>query len=160
MHLNKARPHNSKKSREHLGATRAQRLPHLADSTDLALCHFFLFGYLKEKLQEIVIRNRKDQMSKIQRRFDEIDKETLVAISGSWIERVCRAIQQKGNTFRSKRKIIKFIARLNKQRVTYEFIEPDTYINCRTDTRYHWLRDYHWYSDSGNDSSICMVEQT
>jgi hypothetical protein len=32
-----------------------QQLPHHADCPDLALCDFFLFGYLKEKLEEIVL---------------------------------------------------------------------------------------------------------
>jgi hypothetical protein len=56
-------------------------LPHLADGPDLALCDFFLFDHLKEKLQEIVLRNREDLISEIRQLFDEIDKETVMAVS-------------------------------------------------------------------------------
>jgi hypothetical protein len=56
-------------------------LPHLADGPDLALHDFFLFDCLMEKLQEIVLRNREDLISEIRQLFDEIDKETVMALS-------------------------------------------------------------------------------
>jgi hypothetical protein len=54
VHLNNARPNNSNKYQEYLAATRAQKSPHLADCSDLVFRDFFLFGHLKEKLEEIV----------------------------------------------------------------------------------------------------------
>jgi hypothetical protein len=48
---------------------------------DLSLRDFFFFGYLKEKLQEVFLRNREDLISEIRRLLDEIGKETLLAIS-------------------------------------------------------------------------------
>jgi hypothetical protein len=56
-------------------------LPQLADGSDLALHDFFLFDYLMEKRQEIVLRNQEDLISEIRQLFDEIDKETVMALS-------------------------------------------------------------------------------
>jgi hypothetical protein len=52
MHIDKATPHNSTLSlhkTEELGFTRLVQLPY---SPDLALCDFFIFGYLKKELHE------------------------------------------------------------------------------------------------------------
>jgi transposase len=50
IHLDTARPHNSKQSQECIQASKAKPLPHSVDSPDLAPSDFFLFGYLTEKL--------------------------------------------------------------------------------------------------------------
>jgi hypothetical protein len=47
MHLDNARPHNSRKSNECLTEFRARRVPHPAYSPDPALSDFFLFGTVK-----------------------------------------------------------------------------------------------------------------
>jgi hypothetical protein len=54
-------------------------VPHPAYSPDLAPSDFFLFGYLKSKLQGIVVRSRPEFFSAIGEIFDEILKETLLA---------------------------------------------------------------------------------
>jgi hypothetical protein len=59
------------------------------DHPDLALRDFFLFGYLEEKLYEVVLRNREDLISEILQFLEEIGKETLMAVSASWAERLC-----------------------------------------------------------------------
>jgi hypothetical protein len=48
IHLDNARPDNSKQSQEYIQASKAKHLPHPVYSTDLAPSDFFLFGYLKE----------------------------------------------------------------------------------------------------------------
>jgi hypothetical protein len=50
IHLDNARPHNSKQSQQRIQASHVKRLLHPVDSPDLASSDFFLFGYLKEKL--------------------------------------------------------------------------------------------------------------
>jgi hypothetical protein len=63
-------------------------LQHPADSPDLVPNDFFIFGYLKEKLADFDCRSREDLKSAITSIFNEIDKETLVAVFVLWIERL------------------------------------------------------------------------
>jgi hypothetical protein len=50
VHANNARPHTAKKVTEFLAGNGMKRVPHLPDSPDLALCGFYLFGYIKGRL--------------------------------------------------------------------------------------------------------------
>jgi hypothetical protein len=88
IHFDNASPHNSRRSRECLGSYRATRLLHPAYSPDPAPSDFFLFEYLKEKLIDFDCRTREDLTSAMTSIFTEIDKETLVAVFLSWIERL------------------------------------------------------------------------
>jgi hypothetical protein len=63
-------------------------LSHPANRPELELRDFFFFGYLKEKLQEVVLSNREELISEIRRLFDQIDKEIPNAVSVSWAERL------------------------------------------------------------------------
>jgi hypothetical protein len=58
-----------------------------AYSPDFAPSDFFLFGYLKEKLTDLDCRSREDLKNAITSIFTKIDKEILVAVFVSWIER-------------------------------------------------------------------------
>jgi hypothetical protein len=86
-----------------------------ANPPDLALRDFYFFGSLKEKLQEIVLRNRENLISEIRRFFDEIDKETLIAVSVSEAESLCRVIQHKGEYFHKSANDIQISCELNEQ---------------------------------------------
>jgi hypothetical protein len=44
---------------------------------------------LNEKLQEVVLRNREDLISEILQLFEDIGKETLKAVTVSYIKRLC-----------------------------------------------------------------------
>jgi predicted amino acid racemase len=52
IHMNNARLQNSGRAQRCVEASRAESLPHLAYSPDLALNEFFLFGYIKGNLSE------------------------------------------------------------------------------------------------------------
>jgi hypothetical protein len=49
----------------------------------MALRDFFLFSDVKDKFQEVVLRDREDLISEIRGFFDEIDKDILMAVSVS-----------------------------------------------------------------------------
>jgi hypothetical protein len=56
IHLDNARPHNSKQSQECIQASKAKRLPHPVYGPGLAPSDFFLFGYLKENRPPSIAR--------------------------------------------------------------------------------------------------------
>jgi hypothetical protein len=60
VHLDNARPHNSRKSSEPLVEFHARALPHLAYSPERAPPDFFLFGIVKTKSQNHKIHSRED----------------------------------------------------------------------------------------------------
>jgi hypothetical protein len=80
IHLDNASPHNSRRSQECLEAHRATRLQHPTYSSDLAPSDFFLFGYGKEKLTNLDCKSREDLKNAITSIFNEIDKQTLIAV--------------------------------------------------------------------------------
>jgi hypothetical protein len=57
-----------------------QRIPHPADSPDLAPSTFFLFGYIKRKLTEYGIPDLQSLKSAITHNFDEIGREILITL--------------------------------------------------------------------------------
>jgi hypothetical protein len=71
IHLDNARPHNSKQSQECIQASKAKRLPHPVSSPDLAPSDFFLFSYLKEKLTAFHCTTRDELKSAIITIFNE-----------------------------------------------------------------------------------------
>jgi hypothetical protein len=95
IHLDNASPHNSRRSQECLEAHRVTRLQRPAYSHNFAPTDFFSFGYLKEKLSGFNCRSLEELKSAIASNFNEIDKETLVAVFVSWIERLKWVIRKK-----------------------------------------------------------------
>jgi hypothetical protein len=88
IHLDSASPRHFRRSRECLEADRVTKLQHPADSPDLAPSDFFLLGSLKEKLIDFDCRSREDPKNAITLIFNEIDKETLVAVFVSWKQEI------------------------------------------------------------------------
>jgi hypothetical protein len=99
MHLDNARPHNSRKSNECLTEFRARRGPHSAYSSDSAPSDFFLFGMVKAKLQNYEIHSREDLILAIRAIFDQISKEMIISVYVSWIERLKWVIKNGGSIF-------------------------------------------------------------
>jgi hypothetical protein len=96
VHLDNARPHNSRKSIECLEQFHAHRVPHPAYSLDFAPSVFFLFRYLKSKHLGLVIRSREDLLSEIGRIFQEILKETFISVYASWKQSIKWVIKNRG----------------------------------------------------------------
>jgi hypothetical protein len=99
MHLDNARPHNSRKSNEYLTEFRARIVPHPAYSPDFAPSAFFFFGTVKAELQNYEIHSREDLILAITAIFNQISIETLISVYVSWAERLKRVIKNGGSTF-------------------------------------------------------------
>jgi hypothetical protein len=80
VHLDNARPHNSRKSNECLTEFHARGVLHPAYNPDRAPSDFFLFGTVKIELQNYEIHSREDLILAIRAIFDEIPKETLNSV--------------------------------------------------------------------------------
>jgi hypothetical protein len=115
IHFDNASPHNSRRSRECLGSYRATRLQHPAYSPDPAASDFFLFGYLKEKLIDFDCRSREDLKSAITSIVTEIDKETLVAVFLSWIERLKWMIRKEGRYYHKQTRDVKYWFKIGRE---------------------------------------------
>jgi hypothetical protein len=96
--LENARPHNSGQSIDFLQAAKARRTAQPADSPDLATSDFFLFGYLKEKLQAVHIPNRERLKSEIIWIFGENDPDLSISLFEDWIKRLEWVVQNRGST--------------------------------------------------------------
>jgi hypothetical protein len=79
-------------------------LPHRVYRPDLAPNDFFLFGSLKEKLIAFDFTTRGDLTSVIIIIFDEIDRENLLAVFNSWVERLKRASEHGRQYFKSRKR--------------------------------------------------------
>jgi hypothetical protein len=83
-HLLNGPAHNAKRSRQEIARTKATRVAHSAYSPDAAPRDFFLFG----KTAGFTANSPTDILSEIRRIFQEISKETLVAVHDEWIMRL------------------------------------------------------------------------
>jgi hypothetical protein len=88
VHLDNARPHNSRQSIDCLQATKARRMAQSAYSPGLTPSDFFLFGYLKQKLQEVHIPDRERLKSEIIQILDGIGRDVLISMLEDWMKRL------------------------------------------------------------------------
>jgi hypothetical protein len=99
MHLDNARPRNSRKSNECLEEFSTRRVPYPAYSSDLAPNDFFHFGTLKIEMQNYDIHSKDDLISAIRSIFDEILKETLNSVYDFWKKKLKCVIKHEGEYF-------------------------------------------------------------
>jgi hypothetical protein len=99
VHLDNARPHNSRESCECLKDFRATRIPQPAYSPDLAPSDFFLFGYLKLKLQGRTVQSRQGLILAIREVMGEISREKLISVYANWQHRLRWVIENGGEYF-------------------------------------------------------------
>jgi hypothetical protein len=81
VHLDNARPHNSRKSEAALTATKARRIPALVYSPDLSPSDFFLFGMLKEQMSGTSYNSPDELISAISELIASLPKDQLVIVS-------------------------------------------------------------------------------
>jgi hypothetical protein len=65
-------------------------------SPDLAPSDFFLFGFMKTRLSEYDIPDRKDLKSAISQIFAEISQDMLISVFEAWIKRLKWVIMHRG----------------------------------------------------------------
>jgi hypothetical protein len=88
VHLDNARPRNSRQSNDCLQGITAQGLPQPAYRPDLAPSDFFLFGFLKRQLQGGHLGEREALKNTICQIFSEIDREVLISVFVEGMERL------------------------------------------------------------------------
>jgi transposase len=69
-------------------------------SPDLTPSDFFLFGYVKDRLEGIVFASREEFLARIREVLDEIPPETLPPVFEHWIERLECVSQNNGDYYR------------------------------------------------------------
>lgn len=99
LHIDNARPHNSHKTTEFLVKCGFKRAPHPPYSPDISPSDFYLFGYLKNKLEGEEFEDPNELLSKIIEILNSISKETLMAVFEEWIKRCEWVIKHKGDYY-------------------------------------------------------------
>ena len=93
IHMDNARPHLIQ---EWLDSNGLQRLPHPPYSPDLAPSDFFLFGYLKMKLEGRNFESDEELFKETCSILGEIPTSVLNTVYDEWITRLQRCIELRG----------------------------------------------------------------
>lgn len=96
LHVDNARPHNSKSANDFLNQNNIIRLPHPPYSPDLAPSDFFLFGYIKNKLEGSKFEDPEELLLEIKRIISQISIDVLDKVFREWILRCQKVRAQKG----------------------------------------------------------------
>lgn len=99
LHIDNARPHNSKDSNFNLFKNNISRAPHPPFSPDLAPSDFFLFGYLKNKLENEYMDDIDTLLNQVSKILYDIPIEMLKAVYESWMKRCEWVINHDGNYY-------------------------------------------------------------
>jgi hypothetical protein len=105
VHLDNACPHNSRESSQCLKDFHVIRMPQPAYSPDLSPSDFFLFGYLKAKLQGRQLQGRHGLSFAIREIMAEVSRDTLISVCATWQDRFRWVIENGGSTSVSDSKI-------------------------------------------------------
>ena len=93
VHFDNARPHLID---QYLDEKKIKRLPHPPYSPDLAPSDFFLFGYLKMKLEGCVFEDEEDLFMKVKNILYSIPSQYFIDAYTNWIERLYEVIEREG----------------------------------------------------------------
>jgi transposase len=111
IHADNASPHTDQKCRAFCAENGLQLATDPPYSPDLAPSDFFLFDYVKDRLQEIIFASPEELLAGISEVLDEIPPETLPRVFEHWIERLEWVSQNNGEYYRSdKHPLISFFA--------------------------------------------------
>jgi histone-lysine N-methyltransferase SETMAR len=97
LHFDNAPAHKTKEVGQCLGHYDLLRFEHPPYSPDLAPCDFFLFGYLKTRLQGKQFTTEGDLMSGIRDLIGGIPKDTWRAVFLEWMDRLARCAAMEGD---------------------------------------------------------------
>jgi hypothetical protein len=97
LHMDNAKPHNSRLSIQKMKEYRFVRVPQPPYSLDLEACDFFLFGYLKSQLEGETFLDEDDVKKEVVRIVTEIPIALLGSVMDKWIQRLEGYIEPSGN---------------------------------------------------------------
>ena len=96
LHYDNARPHTSRKVNRYLDENRMKRAPQPPYSPDIAPSNFFLFGYIKSKLNGQHFDSVESLLEEVQEILSEISKETLKKVFEDCERRLNEVINRNG----------------------------------------------------------------
>ena len=96
LHWDNARPHKSSQTQKVISKVGLKELPHPPYSPDIAPSDFFLFGYLKSRLKGFCFDTEELLMNKILLELGQIEKQLLVKVFQTWVERLKTVISTGG----------------------------------------------------------------
>jgi hypothetical protein len=100
IHLDNARPHNSRKSEAAVTATKARRIPDPASSPDLSPIDFLPFGMLKERMSGTSHSPPDKLISAISEVIASLPKKQLVTVYKNWMKRLNWVIKHRREYYR------------------------------------------------------------
>jgi histone-lysine N-methyltransferase SETMAR len=100
IHADNASPHPAEKCRTFCAENGLRLATHAPYSPDLAPSDFFLFDYVKDRLQRIGFASREELLAAITEVLDEIPPETLPRVFEHWIERLEWVSQNNDESYR------------------------------------------------------------
>jgi hypothetical protein len=99
VHLDNARPHNSRKSEAALTATKTRRIHAPAYSPDPSPTAFFLFGMLKERMLGTSYSLPDQLMSAISELIASVPKDQHVSVHKNWMKRLNWVMKHPGEDY-------------------------------------------------------------
>lgn len=97
LHMDNAKPHNSKMTNDKLIELHIERLPQPAYSPDICPNDFFLYGYVKNKLKGHRFETRDDLIKAVIEIIEKIDKSIWISVFDRWIEKLKKVIENNGS---------------------------------------------------------------
>lgn len=99
LHWDNARIHTTKKVDEYLKKHKIRKIPHPPYSPDISPCDFFLFGFLKKKLEGLPIEKKEDLEGHLEKIFKMIKKDTFKNVILEWKKRLLYVIKNNGEYY-------------------------------------------------------------
>jgi len=99
LHFDNSRCHTAKIVQAKMTKYRCKRVPHPPYSPDLAICDFYLFGTLKEKLRGTSSRDEEELLQNVMTVLEGIPKEELIRAFSHWQERCKWVVSNKGEYY-------------------------------------------------------------
>jgi hypothetical protein len=93
LHLDNAKPYNSRLSIEKVEESEFIRWPQPLYSPDLTLCDFFLFGYLRFQLERKTFFDEDSVKEEVRRILMEISVKLFYSVMDEWTRRLRRCIE-------------------------------------------------------------------
>jgi hypothetical protein len=87
VHFDNSPCHTAREVSEEMSRLRCRRVPHPPYSPDLAICDFYLFGRIKERLAGVTAIDENDLRNEITAILGEISDEEKMRAFDHWIER-------------------------------------------------------------------------
>ena len=87
IHFHNAVPYTASKTAQYLMKTKLKKANNPSFSQDLSPCDFWFFGYCKNKLKGMKIKNNETLLQKVLHDFGEVTFEELQSVITDWMDR-------------------------------------------------------------------------